>query len=222
MFGFSRFFILFSILSIVIFALFPQIDLGVSELFYRVNDGFFLKHQEPFDFLYHEVKWFVIVPVVALLVLLVYQLISAKRLPTLNPKAIAFLLTFLIIGPGLVTNSILKENSTRSRPVQIHHFDPQSHKHFTPYYSLKGECKSNCSFVSGHLAAAAFYLAFAYLFHSRLLFALSLGFVVLMGVTRVVQGAHFLSDVIFSFIINLIILKLIYYLFFKEEARLEK
>jgi len=221
MFGFSKFFILFSVATALIFALFPSIDLRVSELFFDPQRGFYLKDVQPFAFLHDEVRGILLVPLAFLLLLFLYQLFFKKSFHTLNPKAIIFIFTFLIIGPGIVSNLIIKEHSGRARPINIEHFGADKGKTFTPYYSIEGKCKKNCSFISGHTAAATFFLAFAYLYRSRLLFALSLGFVVLMGFSRVVQGAHFLSDVIFSFIINLIILKILYFLFFKEEARLE-
>ncbi len=221
MFGFSRVFILFTLVVALIFALFPDIDLRISELFFDSKNGFYLKDLQPFAFLHDEIRWILLIPVVILLLVLLYQIIFQKRLQTLNPKAIFFIFTFLIIGPGIVSNLIIKEHSTRARPINIDHFGANKGKTFTPYYSHEGKCKKNCSFISGHTAAATLFLTFAYLYRSRLLFMLALGFVALMGLTRVVQGAHFLSDVIFSFIINLIILKIVYYLFYKKYALLE-
>ncbi|RUM66336.1 MAG: hypothetical protein DSZ06_03435 [Sulfurospirillum sp.] len=221
MFGFSRVFILFTLVVALIFALFPDIDLRISELFFDPKSGFYLKDIQPFAFLHDEIRWILLVPIAFLLLLTLYQLFFKKRFHTLNPKAIVFIVTFLIVGPGIVSNTIIKDHSTRVRPRNIEYFGANQGKIFTPYYSHEGKCKKNCSFISGHTAAATFFLVFAYLYKSRLLFFLSLGFVILMGITRVVQGAHFLSDVIFSFIINLIILKILYFLFFKEEAKLE-
>ena len=220
MFGFSKIFILFSVATALIFALFPSLDLRISELFFDPQRGFYLKDMQPFAFLHDEVRWILLVPIVLLLLLLLYQLFFKKRFHTLNPKAIIFIFTFLIVGPGVVSNLIIKEHSGRARPINIEHFGANKGKTFTPYYSIDGKCKKNCSFISGHTAATTFFLVFAYLYKSRMLFMLSLGFVALMGFSRVVQGAHFLSDVIFSFIINLIILKILYFLFFKEEAKL--
>jgi len=220
--GFSKFFIIFSIIMAILFALFPQIDLRVSEFFYDPIKGFFLKDDQPFAFLHDELRWILIVPWVVLLGMLAYQFITKKSFKYLNKKAIGFLFVYLLIGPGLITNVIIKDHSGRVRPINIEHFKADKGRNFTPYYSLTGKCEKNCSFISGHTSAAFFFLAFAYLYKSRLIFALTLAFGSLMGVARVVQGAHFLSDVIFAFIINLIILKIIYYLFYKEGAVLEE
>jgi lipid A 4'-phosphatase len=220
--GFSKFFIIFSLLCVVVFALFPEIDLRVSEIFFDEGKGFFLKDEQPFAFLHDELKWFLIVTWIILFGVLIYQLYSKRDFKYLNKKAIGFLFIFLLIGPGLITNIIIKDHSGRARPINIEHFGADKGRSFTPYYDLSGKCKKNCSFISGHTSAAFFFLAFAYIYKSKLIFALSLAFGALMGVARVVQGAHFLSDVIFAFIINLIILKIIYYLFYKRGAVLEE
>jgi len=89
------------------------------------------------------------------------------------------------------------------------------------YYQFTDQCEKNCSFISGHAAAAFFFIAFGYVMRSRKIFLAGLSFGVLMSLTRIVQGGHFFSDVTFAFIINLIILKGVYYLFYKEGARLE-
>jgi len=220
--GFSKFFIIFSLISAVVFALFPEIDLRVSELFFDEGKGFFLKDDQPFAFLHDELKWILIVPWIMLFGVLIYQLYTKRDFDYLNKKAIGFLFVFLLIGPGLITNIIIKDHSGRARPINIEHFQADKGRSFTPYYSLSGKCEKNCSFISGHTSAAFFFLAFAYIYKSRLIFALALAFGALMGVARIVQGAHFLSDVIFAFIINLIILKIIYYLFYKRGAVLKE
>ncbi len=213
----SRIFIIFSLVVAIIFAIYPELDLRVSELFYDAKEGFFLKNQEPFAFMHDYLDEILKGIGVILILLFIYQLIAKKSFKHLNKRAIAFIFTFALVGPGIVTNLLIKEHSSRARPINIEHFGADEGKQFTPYYSLFGKCKTNCSFISGHLSGSMILLALAYIFKSRLIFASALGFVVLMGVSRVVQGAHFLSDVLFAFIINFIILKMIYYLFYGKK-----
>jgi lipid A 4'-phosphatase len=149
-------------------------------------------------------------------------MIKRREFKRFNKKAIAFILSFSIIGPGVVTNLIIKDHSSRVRPKNIENFNPKSQKSFTPYYSLKGECSHNCSFISGHVAATFVFVAIAYVLESQTALILAVLFASLMAVSRVVQGGHFLSDVVFTFIINLIILKILYYLFFKESAMIKE
>ncbi len=217
---FSKFFIFFTLFCLLVFALFPEIDIATSSFFYKEGEGFYLKSVFPFSFLHKRLGLILGITVLGLFIALLYQLKTQKVLKYFDKKAIGFLLTFLLLGPGLITNVFFKEYSGRVRPVNTELFDGD--KAFTPYYSLKGECQTNCSFISGHAAAGFFFLAFGYVMRSRKVFFLALGFGILMALTRVVQGGHFLSDVVFAFIVNFIVLKVLYYLFYGEETRFEK
>ncbi len=216
---FGRLFILFSVAVAVVFACFPELDIFVSKLFYRDGE-FFLKHEPIFEFMHDVIVPLTIVTVIVLLALLIYTYKGRKIGKYLDKKAAIFLLVYLITGPAVVTNLVFKEYSGRVRPVNSKFFGGE-HK-FTPYYDFSGKCDHNCSFISGHVGGAMFFLALAYVFRNRLILVLSLSFVALMALTRVVQGAHFLSDVLFAIIVNFIILKLVYYLIYKKEARLEE
>lgn len=215
---FSKAFIIFTLASMVLFALFPEIDLLVSGFFYREDEGFFLK-DHPLSVFFHDVLGpLFVVTFVSLFAYLYYQKRSGKKSRYFDKKALVFLLIFLLTGPALVTNLFLKEVSGRVRPVHVTEFGGK--KIFTPYYKMTGTCKTNCSFISGHAAAAFFFMAFGYVMRSQKIFLLGVSFGVFMSLTRVVQGGHFFSDVLFAFIINFIILKGLYYLFYKEEVRL--
>jgi lipid A 4'-phosphatase len=209
----------FALLIALVFGFFPEIDLWVSEYFYH-DGAFWLKEHPIFVFFHDVLRPLLIGMVVLLFASFVYQYLRRVRLKYLNPKGIGFLLVFLLLGPGLVTNGFFKEYSGRARHIKIEHFGGT--KQFTPFYQVADECEHNCSFISGHASAAFFFLAFGYLFHSRILFFLALAFGIMMALTRVVQGGHFLSDVLFAFIINVAILKGVYYLFYKRDAKLDE
>jgi len=216
---FSKFFIIFTLISFLFFALYPQIDLVVAGLFYDAQEGFYLKKHPFFYFLYKAIGPILISTFLGLFAYLYYQKKKDITAKYFDKKAVMFLLTFLLIGPALITNAFFKEVSGRARPVHVVEFG--GNKQFTPYYQFTDQCEKNCSFISGHAAAAFFFIAFGYVMRSRKIFLAGLSFGVLMSLTRIVQGGHFFSDVTFAFIINLIILKGVYYLFYKEGARLE-
>ena len=110
-----------------------------------------------------------------------------------------FLLVTILLGPGLIVESFLKVYSGRARPRDIVAFggdDP-----FTPAIWLAESCSRNCSFVSGHAALAFWVTAFAFLLPSGQRTILLVGGIVLgllMGLARMAEGAHFLSDIIFA------------------------
>lgn len=206
------------LISLAIFSLFPWIDLEVSSWFYD-GDRFFLKYHWFFQLFYKGLYIAIYITVAILFVLWIYQLISKKELKYLNKKAILYLFLALIIGPGLVTNTILKDNWDRARPNHVVEFGGQ--KSFTPFYKPTNQCDSNCSFVSGHSAAAFFFLTFAFIFKSRKIFYVALLFGVLVSITRVVQGGHFFSDVVFAFFINYFFFVALYYIMYKKRISLE-
>ncbi|ARU57901.1 Na(+)-translocating NADH:ubiquinone oxidoreductase subunit F [Oleiphilus messinensis] len=192
------------LLSCILFVLFPEIDLRVSELFYDSNQGFYLK-SSPLVMLVYNVFANIHFFILGILLILIYQdriailrkvsLPSALQLPKTKLK---FLLVLLLVGPGILVNIALKDNSTgRPRPAQIEEFGGTNQ--FSKPFEITNQCHHNCSFVSGHASVGFYLMAFAWIFHARpwLLGGILLGG--LVGLGRVIQGGHFLSDVLFCF-----------------------
>lgn len=120
----------------------------------------------------------------------------AFRVPA--PKLL-YLLLALILAPGFIVNSVFKDEWGRARPHQTSVFGGD--KAFTPAWIRVQQCQSNCSFVSGHAAMGFYVFAFGFLAQGawrRRLFVLGCVTGGLVGLGRVIQGDHFLSDVIFS------------------------
>jgi lipid A 4'-phosphatase len=110
-----------------------------------------------------------------------------------------FLVALLAVGPGLVTNTILKDNWGRARPREV--LELGGTKPFTPPLLPATACSRNCSFVSGEAASMfALFLAPALLVPGVRITLI--GAAVLLGTAagaiRMMQGAHFLSDVLFA------------------------
>ena len=108
-----------------------------------------------------------------------------------------FLVILLIIGPGLIVNSVFKEYWGRPRPREIVQFGGT--KVFLHPWQ-KGVAHMGRSFPSGHASAAFYLTAPFFIFRRRkprtaaLWMAGGLLFGVLMSVARITQGGHFLSD----------------------------
>ena len=127
-----------------------------------------------------------------LLIALIFSLVTAMK-----TRPVAFLIVTLLLGPGLLVNQVLKADSGRARPLHTEVFGGD--KQFTPAFQPADQCKTNCSFVSGHAGMGFWFLSLAWVARRRgwLYFGIGLG--AMVGLGRIVQGAHFLSDVIFSF-----------------------
>jgi len=177
--------------------LFPEIDLWVSQQFYQL--GYFDSFQQPFIYIVYQIfadihLWYVVIFIVGLALSYFFKGPQAK----LWRKRVSFLLLALLLLPGVVVNYVLKDNSFgRPRPVQVEQYGGESQ--FAPLFVYSGQCRKNCSFVSGHAATAFFTIAFAWALGLRWIFVLGLLVGAIVSVVRMAQGAHFLSDVIFSF-----------------------
>ena len=76
-----------------------------------------------------------------------------------------YLLTSLLLGPGLVVESFLKTFSGRARPKEIIEFGGEAT--FSSALVFSDQCLRNCSFVSGHAAIAFWLTAYAFIFFNN-------------------------------------------------------
>lgn len=175
---------------------FPPIDLGVSGLFYRPGEGFFLGDRLPLRLIYRGTYWYVRAVVVLLIGALVYSWLPSSKWDATWRGRLAFLVLSLAIGPGLVTHTLFKDHWGRPRPEHIAEFGGSGH--YVPPLEPSRQCDRNCSFPSGH-AAAGFWLisgAWVWTRHRRRWLAAGVVLGAVIGLTRIVQGGHFLSDVL--------------------------
>ncbi len=112
-----------------------------------------------------------------------------------------YLALALIVGPGLIVNFVFKDHFGRPRPRQVAEFggDRQFSDVGNPTFN-----RLEKSFPSGHAAMGFFWFAPGiYLWSrkrqlARALFGLAVVHGSLMGFGRMAQGAHWLSDVVWS------------------------
>lgn len=188
------------------FLMFPEIDLFVSGLYFKpavlglpeMQSGFWLRYHAGLQFSYELVDWLGRLA-------LIFSIVIAIRYFILQ-KSRAFYATVmlfaLIAGPILAVNGLVKENWGRARPKVIEQFGGD--KDFSSAWVMTNQCQHNCAFTSGH-AAAGFALSLGYLVSRRkawLFSGIALGG--LIGLTRIMNGAHFFSDVFFSYYIVMI------------------
>jgi len=199
--GILWFFGIHALLGLAFFFL-PEIDLGFSGLFYTSGKGFVIGSRSSAKAL-PFLPWITIAFVTLSVLLFIRNIVAGRRnrqsISRLSSiRHILFLLLTLVLGPGLLINVILKEQSGRSRPSRIDAFG--GNRQFTAAFTATGPCKSNCSFVSGDAAMGYYLLAFLFVARKRrwaiAFAAYTLGTAI--GLVRIAQGAHFLSDVIFA------------------------
>ncbi|HEX4114188.1 MAG TPA: phosphatase PAP2 family protein [Stellaceae bacterium] len=185
-------------LAAVLFTAAPQLDLSAAALFYR--DGFYLAANPILHIPYRLVFYVTDALAILLPLALIVVLLRQRPLFGLDRRAAIFLIVALALGPGLAVNTVLKDHWGRARPSQIVEFGGT--KHFTPALQPTDQCDRNCSFPAGHPAIGFYFLTFALLIPAarprRIMFACAILAGALLGVMRMAQGGHFLSDVIFS------------------------
>lgn len=180
----------------MVFILWPQLDLAIAQRFYVPGSGFTALQAWWIDLAYIVVARFWILAIVLFALLLVSLMPRFRQRWTRRRLVAGYLLAVLLLGPGLLVNTVLKNHWGRARPVHLVQFG--GHAGFTPALEPSRQCPTNCAFVSGH-AAAAFYLMAGYWVTRRRRWLLGgIGFGLFVGFVRMAMGAHFLSDVLFA------------------------
>jgi lipid A 4'-phosphatase len=187
-------------LALIIFSFLPQIDVATSGLFYVPGRGFVLADWAPVLILHRMVPWITWAIFTTAAMAAIWLFLVARPIWRLDRKALIFLIASTALGPGLLANTLLKDHWGRARPAQIEAFGGP--RRFTPAPLPASECPSNCAFVSGHAALGFSLVAFAFLLPpGRLRLGIgagALGIGAVVGLGRIAQGAHFLSDVVFA------------------------
>ena len=139
-------------------------------------------------------------PAIILGIVSVFTLLLGLGNPTLAKyrKISAYFFFVLLVGSGLITNAILKDQWGRPRPKQVTAFDGTEKFERLLHYEPESTGKS---FPCGHATVGYFFFAFVPLLTGRrrwLVFLATLLFGTLIGIARIAQGGHFTSDVIWA------------------------
>jgi len=189
------------LISSLLLAAFPQIDLLVSKVFY--DRGFHLRDRWWQTFLQEGLGYFLLLSMVSVVGVYIFNRLSRRNLGRVDGKKVCYLFLVLIIGAGLVVNVLLKDNFGRARPRDVAEFGGP--RVFTAAFVVSRECNTNCSFSSGDGAGAFFSLAMALaLSRKRRLFVAAIGLGIVVSLSRIAVGAHFFSDTVVSFFVMLI------------------
>lgn len=187
-------------LAAALFLLAPGIDLWAAGLFHRPDAGFFLSHWAPVRAIYAGVPFLTDAIVIGVPALYLVSLLRGRPLWRIDGRATLFLLLALALGPGLVVNTVLKDHWGRARPSQVTELGGT--QRFTPALLPADQCPHNCSFPAGHPAIGFYLVSFALLIpeprRRRLAIAAAVAAGAVVGLARMAEGGHFLSDVVFS------------------------
>jgi lipid A 4'-phosphatase len=198
--------------SFAVFAIWPAIDLRVSQVFYDPATGFVIDGH-PLTEALRMTGWNLAI-LLCLAAAFGTILGTAGREVLLPTRAWAFILTLYTLGPGVMVELLTKPLWGRVRPPQVTEFGGSLH--FSPPNELVDFCTRNCSFVSGEVSGATV-TALAFLlirFHVRhrlhkpvsfLLLAAAWCLPLAVALQRVASGRHFLSDTLFAVLFTLLL-----------------
>jgi lipid A 4'-phosphatase len=189
-----------------------NVDLKLAGCFYDPGRGWFLGNEQPWQWLY---RYGTIPGLVVTLAALVGWFAGKFRrnLAGWRPYCLLVVLT-TVIASGILVNAVLKQYWGRPRPDQITAFGGQWTYRDVHRPGIPGQ---GGSFPCGHCAMGFTLVSLFFLRKRSKLIAYAGGGtgIVLGGalsMTRIVQGAHFLTDTLWSLGLNLIVAAALYYL----------
>lgn len=206
---------LIGVAAALFFVGWPDIDLAVARLFYVGPRHFLFNHETIPTLLRWSFRAFTWITAIAAVLGIILALARRRHLLGLGLPEWIFLALVLITGPGLIANTVLKDNWGRPRPLHVVEFGGPDR--FTSALERSGACQRNCSFVSGD-ASATFALGFAIAMLARRrraeLMAAAIAAGSVAGLVRMGEGGHFLSDVVFAGVFMALDVALMYWLVF--------
>lgn len=206
-----------SMLVIVIFTRFPQLDLDLAKLYFV--DGKFVLSSNPLIHGLRMTFWnlSLLMVIVAVVVLsLAHHFQWPQRLLSIREWNV--ILWGFLLGPGILVNVLLKGFSQRARPRDILSFGGD--KFYSPIGQLSGQCDFDCSFVSGEVSGTTmFCLACIVLIQhhqNRLTQRWQYSLYAILGVIftyvfvhRILTGGHFVSDAILAALFTALVAALV-------------
>jgi membrane-associated PAP2 superfamily phosphatase len=176
-------------------------DIAVARRYFTPGEGWTQADDAVFRLLYRYGPWLAVTLAVGGLGMGLLYTFGPTRDARAARRAWLFPL-LMLLGPGLLVNAVGKDNWGRPRPKQIQEFGgPDT---YITAGAIGPVAKDRKSFPSGHASMGFYLLAGYFVWRGRrpLLARASLAAGVLMGAAigwaRIVQGGHFLSDVIWA------------------------
>jgi lipid A 4'-phosphatase len=188
------------LLLVLFFLFFPGVDIWISAQYYQPGVGFAWERDGFLEFVRAAGDKIIVGTFVFCVILWVAGIWYEQWFWGMTTHRATFLITSIIVGPGLIVNALLKPNWGRARPKDITDFGGQAH--YTPPLFVANECAgSNCSFASGHAAVAFWVTAYGFMLPAKwraLGVAAGIVIGIVVGWVRIAQGAHFFSDIVFA------------------------
>jgi lipid A 4'-phosphatase len=204
----------------IVFAIWPQLDITIGALFYNpATHSFAAWYSDRVEQARDAASLLITLCVVPAFLALVGKIAFPQRRMLIPGRAALFLIVTLALGPGLLTNVVLKGHSARMRPVDVVALGGK--ERFTPWWDPRGDCPDNCSFVAGEASGGFWTLAPAALTPPQwraFAYAGALVFGTALGLLRMAAGGHFFTDVVFAGVLMYVLIWILHGLIYRWRA----
>ena len=203
-----------------VFLAFPAFDLWFSGLFFHEPRGFTLS-KATIPRAIRDIGYLLgILMVVWLILQLVLKIAHPQQPSYIRPSVTLYLLSTLVAGPVLLVNVFFKNHWGRPRPRDVDLFGGDLP--FIGVWDITDHCYTNCSFVSGEASFAFWMMGFALVVPGRFRMPVAIVTGVIAGLlsfNRIAFGGHFLSDVVISVALTLLVMAIGYRLFISHPPK---
>lgn len=186
--------------AIAIYLLWPELDLRVSQALHTPGQGFADGALPWVQWSYHQSPWVGRGLLLGVFIAWLAARLGWRAISPARRAAAGVALCTALLGPGLLIEGVFKPELQRPRPVQTADFGGSQPYH--PPLRPCWACTSHHSFVSSHAAAGFWLMSWGLLAAPawrRRWFAIGLACGAVIGWGRMLQGGHYLGDVVFSF-----------------------
>ena len=183
---------------VIILTVGSSIDIYFSSLFYYGKSHFLLQSYYVVTIFFRKIVlplliiYIFILPIISIFFPLKLLYFNYK----FNIKDLVFLWISGAVNLLIIVNLVLKNNWGRARPGDI--FQLGGKENFSPWYQISNACDTNCSFVSGDAGVGFSLIAIYFLTKKEIFFWLSIFFGFGLGLIRIMEGGHFVSDIVMS------------------------
>ena len=200
----------------IFFSIGPALDIYLSGLFYLGGGEFLNQSYYKLTIFFRKIIlnlilfYILILPILSIFVPIQKIYFNYK----FKLREIFLIWGTLIFNLVIFINLILKNYWGRARPNDI--LELGGKEIFSPWHLLSNHCSTNCSFVSGDAAVGFSLIIFFFVIKREIFIKLSLFFGFVLGLIRISEGGHFLSDIILSCLIVFLFSFIIHFYFSKK------
>ena len=206
--------------AIIVFALFPGLDLALAGIFFDPKTGMFLLEANGLAAVLRDgamyLSWAFAAPAI---IAFVVKMIWPNKPLLVKGRTVALFLITLSLSAGILSNLAFKGYWGRPRPSDVVEF--RGVWQYKNWWDSSGECPKNCSFFSGEASTAFWTYAPAALSPPQwrpLAFGAATLFGALTGLLRITFGGHFLSDVVAAGLVTFLTVWLTYAIVYRWRS----